>query len=364
MKQLFSLIILLTYSFAGYNQQLDIITTLNDSVKETSGLIYLNQQIITHNDSGGEAALYELDSLTGNVTRKVVIDNASNIDWEDICTDSLYIYIGDFGNNNGSRTNLKIYRLLISDYLTTTNDTVSVDTISFSYADQIDFTPTSLSTNFDAEALIAIGDSLYIFTKNWSNGWTNIYPLSKIPGTYQALKVDSLNTLGLVTGASYNPQSNTIALTGYTFLDAFFIKISQFNNNLFSTGTIDRFVLQTQASFQIEGITSINQNEYYLSSEQHSSGTPTLYRFNDIEIVGIENPSQTSDLIYPNPTSDFVIINSTSFKYATIYDVNGVVIKNSTSKKIDISNFKKGVYFMVIKNTSSNGIEKHKFIVN
>jgi len=41
---------------------------LSYNVRETSGLIYLNGKLITHNDSGGEPALYELDTITGNVT--------------------------------------------------------------------------------------------------------------------------------------------------------------------------------------------------------------------------------------------------------------------------------------------------------
>ena len=86
-------------------QQVFVLSALQDSIKETSGLIYLNQKLITHNDSEGRPALYELDSITGNVTRTVAVTNATNIDWEDIDYDSTYLYIGDFGND-GSRTDL------------------------------------------------------------------------------------------------------------------------------------------------------------------------------------------------------------------------------------------------------------------
>ena len=66
-------------------QQLTLVTTLQDSVDETSGLINLDGTLITHNDSGGQPVLYELDSVSGNVTRSVTIENATNTDWEDIC---------------------------------------------------------------------------------------------------------------------------------------------------------------------------------------------------------------------------------------------------------------------------------------
>ena len=186
-----SLLILVVTSVNLLAQQVNLVTHLNNSINETSGLITINQKLITHNDSGGEAALYEIDTTSGNYTRKVTVSNAYNQDWEDICSDSNYIYIADFGNNSGTRTNLKIYRILISDFINTPNDTVTADTINFNYADQTDFTPSTYSTNFDAEAIISIGDSLYIFTKNWGNYWTNIYALPKTPGSYQATKTIS-----------------------------------------------------------------------------------------------------------------------------------------------------------------------------
>ena len=41
--------------------------------------------------------------------RTIKIDNAKNDDWEELAEDDEFIYIGDFGNNNGKRKNLCIY---------------------------------------------------------------------------------------------------------------------------------------------------------------------------------------------------------------------------------------------------------------
>ena len=203
---------LILLPFSGFCQQVDLVTTLSDSLIETSGLILLDDRLITHNDSGGESALYEIDTTSGNISRKVIIDNATNVDWKDLCYDNTHIYIADFGNNSGSRTNLRVYRVNISDYLSTPNDTISADTIFFNYADQVDFTPTSLMTNYDAEGLISWNDSLYIFTKNWGNQWTNVYALPKTPGNYSLLRKGSINVEGFVTAASFNADSNSIIL--------------------------------------------------------------------------------------------------------------------------------------------------------
>lgn len=348
-----SLILLVITSVNVLAQQINLVTHLNNSINETSGLITINQKLITHNDSGGEAALYEIDTLSGNYTRKVTIGNATNQDWEDICSDSNYIFIGDFGNNNGSRTNLKIYRILISDYINTPNDTVIADTISFNYADQTNFTPTSYSTNFDAEAIIAKDDSLYIFTKNWGNSWTNIYALPKTPGNYQTTKIDSINAQGLITGATYNKTNGTITLVGYTFTSPFVIKINQYINNQFSNGTVTKTVLSVPASIQTESITPINQTQYYITAEEHSSGSSSLYRFTE-QIVGINKTVSPNNYIYPNPASNKLYLKHYNLKLAQIYSPSGVLVYQTKNKTIDVSNLKKGIYIIKLTNNLNN----------
>ena len=149
-----------------YSQELEFITLLDSGLHENSGLILLNNRLISFQDSGNEPLLLEIDSVNGEILRTVFIDNATNIDWEDICYDEENIFIGDLGNNDGNRTNLCVCKLTISDYLNTPNDTVSDQVINFSYQDQTDFSLSTWSTIYDAESLISYNDSLYIFTKN------------------------------------------------------------------------------------------------------------------------------------------------------------------------------------------------------
>ena len=73
--------------FASINSQIANFKekfTLPNNVNETSGLLFFDGKIITHNDSGGEPNLYEIDSLTGNLLRTIAINNASNVYWEAI----------------------------------------------------------------------------------------------------------------------------------------------------------------------------------------------------------------------------------------------------------------------------------------
>ena len=357
MKYLLTSFFLITTAIIGFCQELTVVADLQDSTLETSGLIYLDGRLITHNDSGGDPILYELDSVTGHVSRTVVIDNASNTDWEDICYDDTYIYIADFGNNAGARTDLKVYRLLISDYLTTPNDTVSVDTINFSYLDQIDFTPSLYTTNFDAEAIISYQDTLLVFTKNWGNNWTNVYALPKNPGTYQVTLIDSVNAQGLVSGASYNDVTNTVALCGYTFTNPFIVEISSFTSTDFSSAIVNRHELSVPAgkSIQVEGITWFQNDQCYLTAELNfNGGTPTLYR---VEMSTLSNsPLELNEvLIYPNPNRGAFYIQSQlalAGGEISVIDMTGknvyhkLLEENTINTKINLNSVVPGIYII------------------
>jgi len=346
-------------------QQLSLVTSLNSTIEESSGLLYFHQKFITHNDSGGKANLYEFDNNTGNITRTVNIKNANNTDWEDICMDSTYIYIGDFGNNNGSRRDLKVYKIKKSDYLNTPNDTVNSDIINFSYEDQLLFDPNTYFTNFDAEAIIAYQDSLYIFTKNWGNRWTYIYALPKTPGDYSITKIDSINVEGLVTGADYNANTNSIVLSGYTYTKPFLLEIKDVSSNIFSSGNLNNYLLETPigSSIQIEGVCYAENETLYLSAETNLSGTPSLYKISDAS-VNINEITKTNECFYPNPSSKFIHISYDDFYQAEIYDLNGQIKLHSFKKKIAITSLHSGVFILVIKNEAGKTISSQKLIVN
>src|SRR3954451_24152951 len=86
-----------TYNKVSIKPKFD--ANLGNRVHESSGLIWWDNQLWTHTDSGGKPDLYAVDKSTGKVLKIVTITNATNVDWEDIAQDDDYIYIGDFGNN-------------------------------------------------------------------------------------------------------------------------------------------------------------------------------------------------------------------------------------------------------------------------
>lgn len=362
MRNILLVLMLVLPPFIGVSQDLTKLTDLVDDIAETSGLVFFDNRLITHNDSGGMNALYEINAGSGGINRMVTIQNAVNRDWEDICADDEYIYIGDFGNNNGNRTNLRIYKVSKSDYLSA--DQVSSEVIEFSYQDQNDFTSSPNNTNFDAEALISFGSDLYIFTKNWVDGRTNIYKVPKIPGTYVVSRIDEFNADGLITGGTYNPLVRKVILTGYAGISAFVIELRGFSNGIFSNGVIDKYSLGIPftESFQTEAVTYSDNLNFYISAEKNALGSAALYELVSTTL-GAENVQLIQNEVYPNPAGERLTIESkVDLDKVEIYDYLGkkVLEDPSADKNIDISRLTKGVY--ILKLYASDRTTAIKFI--
>ena len=327
------------------------ITSLSDSVLESSGLIWIENRLITHNDSGDGPHLYELDTLSGDVTRTVTVINASAVDWEDITADDTYLYIGDFGNNNGDRTDLAIFRVSILDFLTTPNDTVTADTLLFNYADQLDFTPTTYETPYDAEALMACGDSLYIFTKDWSTSSSTVYSLPKVPGNYSLTPTISFDTEGLVCGGTYDPIKNRFVLVGYAFTTPFVYVIENITDYSFAEVVTFRNNLALSGSSQCESICIRPDGMFYTSTEEHFTGAATLHRMQvDYTLNADFMPFNTAPLIYPNPVVNKLYHTSDK---AELYTITGQLLATSYNGVFDLSHVLPGCYLVKLHTTEN-----------
>ncbi|KUJ61655.1 hypothetical protein AR687_12000 [Flavobacteriaceae bacterium CRH] len=237
---------------------------IDNTIKETSGLVSFANLLWTHNDDH-DKTIYGLDSL-GKIQKKIILNTVTNHDWEEIAQDSSYLYIGDFGNNySGNRTNLQILKIEKESFL---EGNPKIENISFAYSDQTDFNLRKPNTtNFDCEAFIVSKDSIYLFTKQWQSSKTNIYALSKQSGNHVAKLKDSLDVKGLVTGAAYLEDKRLIALCGYSKIGKPFIYLLyDFNNHDFLSG--NKRKIDLQLSFhQIEGIATKDGLHYYLTNE-------------------------------------------------------------------------------------------------
>lgn len=245
-----------------------VVGSLPAQISETSGLIFYNNKLITHNDSDNLAELYELDPTTLAITRTISITNATNIDWEDISQDESYIYIGDIGNNNGDRQDLSILKISKSDFDSGTS--VTAEQINFLYENQTNF-ETTTNSDFDAEGLFVLNDQLIILTKQWQQLGTVAYSVPKVPGAYLAEELDAFQVDGLVTGATYDAFTKQLYLVGYSqFLTPFFVHLTNIDTNSLFNGTITKTNLAIGQA-QVEAITFTNDGLLYISSEEYNN---------------------------------------------------------------------------------------------
>lgn len=240
---------------------------LSEQINETSGLIIWNEALWTINDNSN-TRLYELDATSGEIVADYLLPDVENRDWEEIAQDKDYVYVGDFGNNLGIRTDLHILRI---EKLTLTSDDPSIDTIWFSFGDQQNFDPVGTNqTEFDCEAFVVSSDSIYLFTKQWTSGFTTQYSLSKLPGTHIAQNRNVFNIRGQVTGATFLEGEGLLTLCGYSGLVQPFLYIFyDYPGYDFFAGTKKRVNLSLPFH-QVEGVATINGFEYYVTNESSS----------------------------------------------------------------------------------------------
>ncbi len=352
-------------------QSVNVKGSIVANVTESSGLVFTNGVMWTHNDSGNPANIFKIDTTNGNVLQVVSITNYPNIDWEDITADSNFIYVGDCGNNNGTRTDLKILKISKSQ-LTSTLATINVtaQAISFSYSDQTSFASNS-ANNFDCESIVSIGNFIYLFTKDRGDFQTRVYKLSKTPGTYTVTPYTSYNVNGKITGADYNPQTNEVALIGYmsSSKNSFLWILNDYSGDMFFSGNKRRIEIGNSINdWQTEGITYGVAGELFLSCE--TSYTPaTLYntKKSSMTIAGInETIKVTSQVkVYPNPTSGhFEITSDQKILKIEIFTTDG---KSIYKKKVDQFSFEMnavdftnsdGCYFIEVVTTLNSSFRK------
>jgi len=243
---------------------------LSKIISETSGLEYHNDLLVTHNDSGNDASLYYLDD-SGKIIHTRKFDAIENNDWEDLTADENFIYIADMGNNFDTRENLMVIKVSKDIY------DKNYEIIKFYYPEQSDF-KFKLKSQFDAEAIISVDESLLIFTKNREKKITDIYKIPKKAGSYAAKKIGSLNTNSIVTGGDYEKDLNLLVLTStIDFKEYYFLKIENFDLSK-KKHLINMFKIPLKKT-QIEAVKIIDSFNFWLSSENEKNGSPYLYKF-------------------------------------------------------------------------------------
>lgn len=299
--------------------------TLPGTLRELSGMAYVEGTLWGHLDSGGPNALYQMSMENGAILKTVLVSNAVNTDWEDLATDETYLYLGDVGNNAGTRTDLKVLRIAKADLMGAEDQgEVQAEVIAFSYADQTDFTPRDGATSFDCEALFAFGDSLHLFAKDWSTNQTRHYRLPKEPGTYEISVVETWDVGMLVTAADINPAGDEVLLLGYnlsfTELSASMWLLSDFEGTSVFSGNKRKIGLgslltvgQLEALAYREDRTGVMASETFEQPPLTISGKLFSYSTADWRSATTSRPLGSEEKpvsFYPNPVRSTLFLTA------------------------------------------------------
>lgn len=273
MRKLFILHFLLI-SFLGFSQKIEKlslkkykIAVLSDSLQESSGLTNLDGRLFSFNDSGNTSEIFEIKAGSSYI-EKTFQTGLRNIDWEAITNDGENFYVGEFGNNLGTRKDLKIYQIPFR------NDSLIVDsikTIPFFYPEQTDFTPKNINNNFDAEAMIFSDGNIHLFTKEWITNTVSHYVIDKnLTENQPAKKLETFETGFVVTDASF--FGDRLYVVGYTKKASVYLMIFEKDEtgNLFFNKPLKKYSLGRAYNVgQIEGITATEKG-IYISGERFS----------------------------------------------------------------------------------------------
>ena len=193
---------------------------------------------------------------------------------------------------------------------------------------------------------------------------TTIYPLSKIPGDYSLIATDSVDVEGFVTGAHLNPANNEVILSGYTFVSPFAVKLTDFENAIFSSGIVEIIDLQAPSgySYQIEGVTLIETDFYYFTSESSFAGDAGLFKL-ELNTTGQGEIFREEFKLYPNPTNGPLTIYGEGIAQMMIYNSAGKFVLESTKQDVDVSHLACGMYFIELRNAGREVIGKEKLFV-
>ena len=242
---------------------------LDERLREISGTAYVADELFAHNDSGDGANLYRVDAATGSIL-EVHSYNLPARDWESLAVDETHLFIGDFGNNSGTRTDLRIFKIPLAELGATTP---SLDTLALRFAAQEQPPVPDSLHDFDVEASYVQGDSLWLFSKNRSGSGSRVYVMPKTAGTYVLTPRHHLALPGSVTGADRRPDG-AVALCGYRMNGDWRPFLRIYPRGLLA----DRWIDTSLPDLQIESVVWHGTNELLLGAEGEGAAHPTLLR--------------------------------------------------------------------------------------
>ena len=223
----------------------------------------------THNDSGGDPALYLIDQK-GNLTLTATLDGATNKDWEDLAIardGSGYLYIGDIGDNRAVRGSITIYRIMEPQLDGTDQKKVSFEQMAIQYEEGARDSETLMVDPFTRD--------LILLTKREDN--ILVYSFSYEAGASKVIKSKGRMELTQLTAGDIN-RNGDVLIKNYN--QVFFLENKEKTPivELLLQGSLR--LINYEIETQGEALTwSIDGDSFYLLSEWNDNKPQPLYRY-------------------------------------------------------------------------------------
>jgi len=346
----------LWFSTFSKAQDLQVVCAIPGAITECSGMYPAGTSTYWMlNDGGNPAELYLVDTL-GNMLRTLTIANLPNVDWEALAgDDSGNIYIGDFGNNENSRQNLRIGKIETTHLQGDTAQAVILDLV---YEDQYAFPPARSNFRFDCEAMFLKGDSIYLITKNWTNPFTGMAYLYSMPK-------DMTDRVARLKDSVYLGDNSFLSqVTDCVLLEDKLLMLGyggvwvceRSNENIF-------FSEPKYHSFggvrQFEAIAP-EDSDQFLIAEEATSRNANLYRFRlDRSAAAIEDEAPELDLRY---IKDGLLFDGSHMNILTVtlMDIEGRLIYESVNERSFVPMNKSGIYTLTV--FTDRGLIRRKIV--
>lgn len=243
----------------------------NRMLSEDSGVIasrtYTNL-FWTHTDGGKKPILHAINREGISLAEFPVA--ASVHDWEDIAIDDKHrLYLGDIGNNDALRKEIRVYRIAEPDPRKNGKRLKVGRTWRLRFPDK----------PFDCESLFVFDHSGYVVSKVFDNAQATLYRFSLDAQTEPAVleKVCKLAVTAPITGADISPDGRKLALVSHGAAYLF-----QIDGRIERAGSVRPFHVKVGnqrmegCTFVPEGLlaTSESRDIFLFSSRIFRSGGP------------------------------------------------------------------------------------------
>ena len=193
------------------------------------------------------------------------------------------------------------------------------------------------SAEMQTEEFLVLLGGLHIFVMD--NGTNNGYPIHSLTSCKVSEATEITAHSAYLSADLHKGNSEVVrAYLSYGILDSTEITEIDIADDGFVEATLENLEANTFYTFNIN-------MEFYdgviLTSEPHY--------FETLDNVGIAEIQNSDICIYPNPTSDFIIIENAEPQHISIYTLDGKLVKTiENTNVVDVRDLNKGMYLINI----------------